>query len=276
MSQVYPFTIGAFMCVVLHEGGLEQPAEKFPESFRNVEPATAIAALQGARSITTSLNPLFINTGSDKLLLDVGFGVKNRPVMGNLLPGLASIGHSPADITLIFISHFHGDHITGLFDDSDNLIYPHARYVATQAEWDAWLSRWQTSDEAADRKRFAQFSALRDQFTLLADGDTVTEGVKVAFAPGHTLGHAGLLVESGGERLLCGVDLLHREPQLTYPDWHHIYDTDPVLAADSRRNWLRQAADEKLLTLFHHLPFPGLGYVLQDGAAFKWEPIGAG
>lgn len=274
VSQVHQFQVGQIRCAVLHEGGGEILAENVPTSYPNVAAEAVIEALRGAATLRNSLNPLYVETASERLLVDVGFGVQRRPAMGNLIGSLSMIDRTPADISVIFLSHFHGDHIIGLFDEDGERLYPHARYVAHQAEWEEWLPRWQQSSDAADQVRARLMLSLGADVTLVGDGDPIIEGVTVVAAPGHTLGHSGVLVESNGERLIDLVDLLHRVPQFAYPEWHFVWDSDAVMGAASRRALLRRCADEQLLTVFYHLPFPGLGYVLQDGSAFAWEPLG--
>ncbi len=102
---------------------------------------------------------------------------------------------------------------------------------------------------------------------------SASPSVTLVAMPGHTPGHTGLLIEANGERLLHVVDLLHTLPQFKYPNWHINFDSDGPLAEQSRKAILARAADEKLLTMFYHLPFPGLGHVVRAGSAFSFQPI---
>ena len=44
--------------------------------------------------------------------------------------------------------------------------------------------------------------------------------------------------------------------------------------ARSRRRLLDRAATDEMLILGFHFPFPGLGYALRQGDAFRWHPAG--
>ena len=143
-----------------------------------------------------------------------------------------------------------------------------------QAEWDEWMGRWAASSAETDQQNLARFKALQDRFKFVNAGDEIAPGVTVVDLKGHTLGHAGLLVESGGERLLHVVDLLHQHFQFANIDWHFSFDTDSELAAQTRRRVLQQCVDENLLTLFYHLEFPGLGKVALEDGTFVWNPTG--
>ena len=112
-----------------------------------------------------------------------------------------------------------------------------------------------------------------DRFSFVGDGDEIAPGVRAVSAPGHSPGHTGLLVESEGEALLALVDVLHMLIQFANPGWHHRFDSDGVLAAETRRAQLERAARDNLLTLFYHLPFPGLGRVVRQGDAYRWQAM---
>ena len=104
-------------------------------------------------------------------------------------------------------------------------------------------------------------------------GDELLPGVHTIAAGGHTPGHTALLLESGGERLLCVGDTFYDPLQLTHPDWATPWDLDRPSSVASRRNILEWAADERLLIHAYHLPFPGLGTVGRRGASFTWHPV---
>ena len=229
-----------------------------------------MAAALGDGEPSGCLNLLYLNSGGQRILADVGFGA-SVPGMGGALKGLAQLGISSADIDIIFLTHFHGDHIAGLCDDAGSPVYANARYICMQAEWDEWMGRWAA---AGDEWNLNRFDGLRERFSFVDDGDEIAPGVQVVALPGHTNGHAGLLLESRGERLLHVVDLLHQAFQLQHTDWHFGFDSDGAAAADTRVKTLNRCVDEGLLTLFYHLEFPGLGKLARAGDAFAFQPIG--
>jgi hypothetical protein len=90
---------------------------------------------------------------------------------------------------------------------------------------------------------------------------------------GHTMGQAGLLVESKHERLFHVADLMHYALQFTHLDWHLVVDSDGDLAVKSRRAILQRCADEHLLMTLCHTAFPAVGHVLPEGDGWKWQPL---
>ena len=153
------------------------------------------------------------------------------------------------------------------------LAFPNASYITTQAEWDEWTARWSASDAPGDQKTLERFTSLQDRLSFASPGDDIAPGITVVDLAGHTNGHSGLLIESGGERLLHVVDLLHQPFQFANTDWHFSFDSDPELAVETRRRVLQKCADEDILTLFYHMPFPGLGKVSGDNGVYIWNPI---
>lgn len=262
--------IGEIECAVLQEGAAEMTlyalAGRYPNASRD-----EIESALGGEAPSGSLNLLYIKSGSTRILADVGFG-ESTPGMGGALRGLDSMGVATADIDIVFLTHFHGDHIAGFFNDKGEPVFANARYVTAQAEWDEWLERWAASAAEPDQQNLTRFTALRDRFKLVSAGDEVAPGVSVVDLKGHTLGHSGLLVQSGGDRLLHVVDILHQPFQLARADWHFSFDSNPELAVTTRRKTLQRCADEGVLTLFYHLPFPGLGKVTVEDETFVWVP----
>jgi hypothetical protein len=56
------------------------------------------------------------------------------------------------------------------------------------------------------------------------------------------------------------------------PDWHLGFDADPEQGAKARRSLLDRCATDRPLVASYHLPFPGVGHVARDGAAYRWVP----
>ena len=70
--------------------------------------------------------PIVINTGAKLILVDTGSGPgafkQTNGELGQLPQNLAAAGIKVTDIDTVLISHFHGDHVNGLLDESNNLV----------------------------------------------------------------------------------------------------------------------------------------------------------
>lgn len=276
---IYRFQLGAMACMIVHEGMTEMPLTSWSERYPNATPqeiddAAHILAIQ--EGVTSShMNILLVEQDGKRLLVDSGQGAGAQPRLGQLLPHLRGAGISPDQIDHVFITHFHIDHINGLIDSRGEPIFSRATYSALRAEWEYWFSPHtleRIGEERAVLLR-SQLLPLQDRFQLVEDGQPIAPGISARLMPGHSPGHTGLLLESNGERLLHAVDLLHHQAQMLYPGWHIKFDSDRAQAEATRRSVLAQAADERLLTMFYHLPFPAIGHVIRVRDAFGWQPL---
>jgi hypothetical protein len=65
--------------------------------------------------------------------------------------------------------------------------------------------------------------------------------------------------------------MMHHALQCREPDWSTVFDTDPLLAAKSRRSFLASVADTDTLVLPVHFPSPTVGRVGADGDRFRYR-----
>ncbi len=202
--------------------------------------------------------PTLVDTGSEVILFDTGINP------GAITAALAAAGHAPEDVSLVVITHMHGDHIGGLHGDGPT--FTKARYVTGQAEFDHW--------NASGNETFAaKVKPLAAEFGLIGDGDSPAPGITAMLAPGHTPGHMTYLLESGGRRLMLTADTAnHYVWSLGQPDWEVRFDMDKALAAETRRRILGQIAEQKIPFIGYHMPFPGVGFLQAEGPGYRFVP----
>ena len=205
--------------------------------------------------------PTIVKAGDDLVLFDTGLSAAGT------LPALSQAGYSAESVTVVVITHMHGDHIGGLTDDDGNPTYPNARYVTGQAEFDHWA--------AQDNKNFeAKVRPLAEKMSFIGDGGSVVSGVTGMAAFGHTPGHMVYMLESGGKQLLVFGDTAnHYVWSLAYPDWEVRFDYDKSMAAQTRRKVLGMLSADRVPFVGYHMPFPATGFVedLRDGR-FRYVP----
>jgi len=206
------------------------------------------------------------------VLIDTGMG------SGTLGQALAETGVAPEDISLVLLTHLHGDHLGGLVTDGRQT-FPKAQVRLAKEENDFWL------DEASPVKfpdRKANFDLARQVLAAYGEkvqpfefGAEVTPGLTAVAATGHTPGHAVYLLSSGKEKILFWGDVLHAAAlQFPRPDLSPVYDFDPAAAAATRLEVLTLAAKEGLIVAGAHLPFPGLGRVTAGPPpSFTFTPL---
>lgn len=249
-------------------------------TFGSDQDADAVGDLMEANDLprdrtASFFNVVVVETGGNTVLIDTGFGAGGRENgMGRLTARLRAAGITPEQIDLVALTHCHGDHIGGLIEDGAPA-FPNARLAVGEAELAFW-----TSDETRAGERAGNAQAVTDLVlrfdadpTLLADGDEVVPGITARAAFGHTPGQLAFEVTGGPRNLLIAGDVFHH-PILSFqrPDWQVQFDMDHEGAAATRRALAARAADEGLAVMAYHLPFPGVGYVIRDGEAFRFLP----
>lgn len=146
-----------------------------------------------ADRFVNSFTPTLVNTGSELILFDTGLGAGAREGgLGQLRARLEASGYTPEDVTVVVITHFHGDHIGGLMENGEPA-FPNARYVTGQAEYDFWTAEERLSGPTENAARGVQANVvpLAEKTTFIGDGDEVVPGITGMLAAGHTPGQIG-------------------------------------------------------------------------------------
>lgn len=198
--------------------------------------------------LVLSLGSILIDSGGFRILVDLGWGPSTLDlstvgdgsrrgllVGGDLLGNLDRCGLGVDDIDLVVFTHLHADHIGWLLTDGA-LTFSRARYGMCDAEWQSWLDR--SGDGSWGGPDDRQLEALRGRVETFGDGETLAEGVRFVWTPGHTPGHAGVVIESGGRRGIVLGDAMHCTLEMTSDTLALCSDSDPAAAA-STRAWIR-------------------------------------
>ena len=184
-------------------------------------------------------------------------------------------GIDPAKVDTIVITHFHGDHITGLMaKDTNAPIFPNAEIHVPAAEYKFWTD---PSITAGAAKRIqAVFPGWKNikQF----DGDKeVVPGVGPINTNGHTPGHTSYQIGSGSQQLIVLGDVTNiRGPQSSRTragTWCSM--PTPTLAEANRRKMFDRVIADKATVTGYHFGMPGAGTIEKDGKGYVFEPVKA-
>lgn len=277
--QTYQLSVGSINCTVISEGRSSFDAKYLSNDFVNSKDEDVQTARtrvgHNDEQENAFMNPLLIETPEQRILVDAGYGAMDEGDSYNkLVPNLKAFGIEPSTIDIVLLTHLHSDHIGGLLDAEGNEIFTNANYITQQIEWDFWMNEETIASMGDYGQQYSVIlKSVEDKFKFVSDRSEIVPGVAMIPAFGHTLGHCAVLIESQGERLLHAVDILHHPVQFANPTWQHQFDSNKELASETRQKILSYATEEDLLTLFYHLPFPGLGKVKYDNKAFQWMPI---
>jgi glyoxylase-like metal-dependent hydrolase (beta-lactamase superfamily II) len=278
---IYRYRTGTFELTALYDGIWYRPiTDAFIRNAPFAEVESALAeAFMPADTLTTPFTTLIVNTGNKVVLIDTGTGGQIAPSAGVLRDNLAAAGINPKAVDLIVVSHFHPDHINGIKDKDNNLVFPNAEITVPEAEWNFWMDDGNMNAAAADLKRtFLNqrriFSDIARNVTRFKPGAEVAPGIVTLAAPGHTPGHTVVAIHSGDQSLLVlGDTAQHPAVFARHPDWEAAFDIDGGAAVATRRKLFDRAAADRMLVTGYHFPFPACGHLVKTASGYEHVPV---
>jgi glyoxylase-like metal-dependent hydrolase (beta-lactamase superfamily II) len=278
---IYRYKIGSYELTALYDGIWYRPIGN--TFIRNVPFAEVEHALDQAfmphDKLTTPFTTLIVNTGSKLVLIDTGTGGQIAPSAGVLRDNLVAAGIDPKAVDMIVISHFHPDHINGIKDKDNNLIFPNAEIMVPAPEWAYWMDDANLNAAPADLKETFRnqrriFSDIEKQVTQFVPGKEVAPGVVTLPAPGHTPGHTVFAIHSGDQSLLVLSDTAqHPAVFARHPDWQAAFDIDGAEAVATRKKIFDRAAADRMLVTGYHFPFPACGHLIKTASGYEHVPV---
>ena len=204
----------------------------------------------------SSINVFLLRKDGKIALIDAG----NAPERGSLRKKLQKANIRPEEISDIFITHIHPDHVGGLLWEGKAL-FPNATLHIAKEELEAWK-------KDANRSGLAKFlSPYKQKLNAFEFEKPLPCGLIPLKREGHTPGHTifQLLLQDKEQVIFVG-DIVHAVSlQFPYPTFCARYDSSPKEAVASRIETLQM----KGLLFGAHFPFPG---VAQGGAVSSGAP----
>ena len=214
---------------------------------------------------TWSMRCLLIETGERKILVDTGIGNKqDEKFMSHfqphgpysLLGSLKEAGLEKEDITDVFLTHLHFDHVGGaVVKKEDGQLYPtfpNATYWSNKRHY-----KWALEPNAREKASFLKenFVPLMDhsklKFLDLNEGDEWIQGIGVHTAKGHTESMMYLELDYRGKKLYYCADLIPSAAHIRMP-YVLAYDVRPLETLKEKAYLLPKAISEEALLYFEH------------------------
>lgn len=220
----------------------------------------------GNNLCTWALRLLLVEDGNRLILVDTGIGNKQdeRFFSHYYLQGDATIDSSLAkngfhrdDITDVFLTHMHFDHVGGaIAREGDKLVpaFKNATYWSNPKHWD-----WAVNPNDREKASFLKENILPIQesgqlkFIDVIDGMQFSEGFELKFVSGHTESMMLPLVSYKGKKILYTADLVPSAGHLPIP-YVMAYDMFPLTTLNEKKKLLPEALENDYILYFEHDP----------------------
>jgi glyoxylase-like metal-dependent hydrolase (beta-lactamase superfamily II) len=213
---------------------------------------------------TWSMRSILIETQDRKILVDTGIGNKQdekfqshfHPHGPELENSLQKEGLSPSDITDVFLTHFHFDHVGGAvsINEDGKLVptFPNAKYWTNREHYD-WAYNPNPREAASYLKE--NFVPLKEHKVLnyidCKDGEEWLPNIRIRYCNGHTRAMMLLDMTINRRRVIYAADLFPSYAHISLP-WVMAYDVEPLETLKEKEKILNELYDDRGLMLFEH------------------------
>jgi glyoxylase-like metal-dependent hydrolase (beta-lactamase superfamily II) len=245
-----------------------------------------VAPPDASNRVRLNANCLFVETGSERVLIETGtgdkwterqaaiYGVCRERSLAETL--FALTGCRAEDVTVAVNTHLHFDHAGGntKFDGEGRLVptFPNARYLVSRAEFEH-AERPHERDRASYLGENWRPLVESGQLELIPADYEIVPGLRLETVPGHSRTMQCLRLERAGRTLYGFADLVPTRAHLPLP-WIMAYDLFPTETLEQKRRLLPQAARENWLCLFYHDATAPLCRLVEEGGRLRAEAVG--
>jgi glyoxylase-like metal-dependent hydrolase (beta-lactamase superfamily II) len=213
---------------------------------------------------TWAMRCLLIEDKDRLILVDTGIGDKQDAKFlshyylhgdATLKSSIKKAGFTLDDITDVFLTHLHFDHVGGaVIREGEKLIptFKNATYWSNQKHWD-----WATNPNAREKASFLKENILPLQesgqlkFIENKEGVNFTKDIKVRFANGHTDAMMLPQINYKGKTLVYMADLLPSVGHIPLP-YVMAYDMFPIKTLNEKAAFLKEAVENNYILILEH------------------------
>tara|TARA_A100000164_G_C21846877_1_gene742990 strand:+ start:11 stop:838 length:828 start_codon:yes stop_codon:yes gene_type:complete len=264
--------IGSLEIIALQDGELNLPVEVL--NNLNESQNKNLNSQPEENPLTLSnINAFLIKNGNRNLLIDAGCRDLFGPTCGFLINKLSDNGISPNDITDLFFTHLHPDHVGGSITENGEAVFKNATVKLSGLEIDFWKNgKFEKIDVNGEDWSNLAKTVLNayNKVETVNEKDMIIPDVHMVNLPGHTPGHSGFRIDSSGDSFIHLGDILHTPRlQLENPDVSLVFDVDMDQGLKTRKKMLDMVSNDKILCSSGHMLEPKFCYIEKSGTGYK-------
>ena len=282
--KYFVINVGDNKCTILEDLVYDYEPQDF---FSNVGQTEIDSALKNGFSlkknkIPSPFNLMLVENKDKKILIDTGMGYSEKPYIigenqfiwkGKLMALLDAINIKGSEITDVVITHFHPDHVGGIYSQNRNLNFPNAIFHIPKVEYQYWFS-----NEANNQPSYFHLfidnniKPLKDSSISFIDHDfqEIFPELIAVNAPGHTKGQIALIIGKEDDQVLFIADAFLHPLHIENLDWQTKYDQNHKIAKMTRHKLTDLAYKNNLRVNAFHFDFPGMGRIVKHKSNWKW------
>jgi glyoxylase-like metal-dependent hydrolase (beta-lactamase superfamily II) len=215
---------------------------------------------------TWAMRCLLIEQGNQLILVDTGIGNKQDEKFfshyylhgdDTVEKSLAQLGFGMADITDVFLTHLHFDHVGGAIVSKNQKLIPafkNATYWSNEKHW-----QWAIEPNAREKASFLKENILpiqeSGQLKFIAEKENIEwqPNINISFAYGHTDAMMLPKIYYKGRTIVYVADLLPSVGHLPLP-YVMAYDMFPLKTLTEKNAFLEEAVDQNYILFLEHDP----------------------
>ncbi|MDG4848270.1 YtnP family quorum-quenching lactonase [Peribacillus frigoritolerans] len=219
-------------------------------------------------------DPILVQANGLNMLIDSGIGNgkmndKQKRNFGvteesNLVEDLGRLGIQPNDIDYILMTHLHFDHACGLTKREGETwvpVFERAEIITTKTEWAEMKNPNIRSKSTYWSENWEAVASLVRPF----EGEQeIAAGIKMIHTGGHSNGHAIIIIEDGGDRLIHMADIMPTHAHANVL-WVLAYDDYPMTSIEAKEKWMKSGLENGSWYSFYHDA---------QYCAIKWDATG--
>jgi glyoxylase-like metal-dependent hydrolase (beta-lactamase superfamily II) len=215
---------------------------------------------------TWAMRCLLVEDDKRLILIDTGIGDKQSEKFfsyyylhgdATLDRSLNKLGFHRDDITDVFLTHLHFDHVGGAVIRNGETLTPafkNATYWSNKQHWD-----WAVNPNEREKASFLKENILpiyesgQLQFVGVDDGITFTDDINIRYVFGHTDAMMLPQISYKGKQILYMADLLPSTGHLPLP-YVMAYDMFPLKTLGEKKAFLNEAVEKEYILYLEHDP----------------------